>query len=121
MIDATPRTGEALPSTETMRSVSSFFIILPSKVLLAAIYLYKRLVSPMLPGFFGPSAACRFEPSCSCYAAEAVSRHGAVRGAALTLFRIARCNPLSSGGLDPVPPSTVARVSFRPRCVRSHP
>jgi putative membrane protein insertion efficiency factor len=121
VIDATARTGETINSIATVRIALSFFISLPSKGLLVAIDFYRRLVSPMLPGFFGPLAACRFEPSCSCYAAEAVSRHGAIRGAALTLFRIARCNPFCSGGLDPVPPSTFARASFRPRCVRSHP
>jgi putative membrane protein insertion efficiency factor len=118
VIDATPRTGETTIPPAAARSVFSFFISLPSNGLLAVIHSYQRLVSPMLPGFFGPSAGCRFEPSCSCYAAEAVRRHGAIRGAALTLFRIARCNPLSSGGLDPVPLSSFARASFRPRCVR---
>ncbi|WP_308301507.1 membrane protein insertion efficiency factor YidD [Frankia sp. AiPa1] len=46
---------------------------------------------------------CRFEPSCSAYALEAVCRHGAVRGAALALVRLLRCQPLSAGGYDPVP------------------
>jgi putative membrane protein insertion efficiency factor len=46
---------------------------------------------------------CRFEPSCSRYAEEAVRRHGAGRGAALALRRLARCHPFRPGGLDPVP------------------
>lgn len=59
--------------------------------------LYKLLLSP----FFGNS--CRFEPSCSDYALEAVERHGFWRGLFLALRRIVRCHPYSKGGLDPVP------------------
>jgi len=58
---------------------------------------YKRLVSPLLP------PACRYVPTCSEYAAEAVARHGVVRGAMLASWRLLRCNPLSRGGFDPVP------------------
>ena len=59
--------------------------------------LYKRLVSPLLP------PACRYVPSCSEYAAEAVARHGFVYGAILAGWRLLRCNPLARGGYDPVP------------------
>jgi uncharacterized protein len=59
--------------------------------------LYKRLISPLLP------ASCRYVPTCSEYAAEAVARHGAVHGTALAVWRILRCNPLARGGYDPVP------------------
>jgi uncharacterized protein len=59
--------------------------------------MYKRLVSPLLP------ASCRFVPTCSEYAAEAVARHGLVRGTALGFWRLLRCNPFSRGGYDPVP------------------
>jgi uncharacterized protein len=58
---------------------------------------YKRWISPMLP------PACRYVPSCSEYAAEAVARYGVVRGGALAAWRLVRCNPFVKGGYDPVP------------------
>jgi len=67
------------------------------RVALAAIQLYKILISPLFTG------SCRFMPSCSEYAREAVLRFGAVRGSMLTLRRLARCHPLGSHGFDPVP------------------
>jgi len=57
---------------------------------------YKRLVSPWLP----PS--CRYVPTCSVYAMEAVERHGAVRGSWMAMTRLLRCHPFAQGGYDPV-------------------
>ncbi|MCW3844607.1 membrane protein insertion efficiency factor YidD [Micromonospora yasonensis] len=66
-------------------------------MLLVPINGYRRWISPALP------ARCRFYPSCSAYAVEAVSRHGALRGAWLTVRRLSRCHPFHPGGYDPVP------------------
>jgi putative membrane protein insertion efficiency factor len=58
--------------------------------------LYRRLLSPLLP------AACRFYPSCSCYAIESFEKYGVGRGMYLTVRRLAKCHPFHPGGYDPV-------------------
>jgi len=68
-----------------------------ASLLLAGVRFYRRFVSPALP----PS--CRFTPSCSAYAVEALERHGALRGSWLTARRLLRCGPWHPGGHDPVP------------------
>jgi putative membrane protein insertion efficiency factor len=70
---------------------------LPRWLLVTLIRGYQRVLSPVLP----PS--CRFRPSCSQYALEAVRRHGALRGSWLAARRLARCHPFHPGGFDPVP------------------
>ncbi|KAA2263770.1 membrane protein insertion efficiency factor YidD [Solihabitans fulvus] len=67
-------------------------------MLLLPVHVYRRTLSPLLP----PS--CRFHPSCSAYAVEALTVHGALRGSWLAVRRLARCGPWHPGGLDPVPP-----------------
>lgn len=69
----------------------------PRQVLMGLVRAYRLLLSPWL------GAGCRFEPSCSVYALEALNRHGAAAGSYLTLKRIARCQPWCAGGCDPVP------------------
>jgi len=66
-------------------------------ILLAFLDLYRAALRPWLP------ASCRFFPSCSDYASDAISTHGAWRGLALAVLRILRCHPLHPGGHDPVP------------------
>ncbi|MFW3172776.1 membrane protein insertion efficiency factor YidD [Geodermatophilus sp. CPCC 206100] len=65
--------------------------------LVAAVRVYQREVSPRRP------PVCRYQPTCSAYAVEALERHGAARGSWLTLRRLARCRPGAAGGADPVP------------------
>lgn len=67
------------------------------KLLLAALRFYKSQISPALP------SACRYSPTCSEYAMQAVERYGAVRGSLLAIRRVLSCNPFARGGYDPVP------------------
>ncbi|HHP7233448.1 MAG TPA: membrane protein insertion efficiency factor YidD [Desulfobacterales bacterium] len=69
----------------------------PAKIALALIKVYQYTLSPV----FGP--ACRFSPSCSEYAYQAVQRYGAMRGSYLAVRRLLRCHPFHPGGIDPVP------------------
>ncbi|HEX3335813.1 MAG TPA: membrane protein insertion efficiency factor YidD [Jatrophihabitans sp.] len=83
-----------------------------ARVLLAVIGFYRTAISPALP----PS--CRYTPSCSAYAAQAIDMHGAGRGSWLALRRLLRCHPFHAGGHDPVPPRVlpggdVARLTSR--------
>ena len=70
---------------------------LPRRTLVAGVLAYRFALKPWLGN------ACRFEPSCSAYALEALRRHGAMAGAALGTARLVRCHPWCEGGLDPVP------------------
>lgn len=70
-----------------------------TRLLIALLRVYRRLISPLLP------PACRFHPSCSVYAMEALEKHGLVQGCKLTAHRLRRCHPFHPGGLDPVPPA----------------
>jgi putative membrane protein insertion efficiency factor len=81
------------------------------RVAVAPIVVYQRLVSPLL----GPR--CRYYPSCSEYAAQAVMRYGILRGVVLAAWRVLRCNPWSHGGIDPVEAQSI----FRPRPAHTPP
>ncbi|MBQ7656750.1 MAG: membrane protein insertion efficiency factor YidD [Clostridia bacterium] len=80
------------------------------RALLSMICFYRRRVSPGLP------YACRFTPTCSEYAEEAIRRFGAVRGGQLAARRLLRCHPFAKGGYDPVPeaPSAIIRRDENP-------
>ncbi len=70
----------------------------------AGVHAYRWTLRPLL------GMQCRFEPSCSAYALDALARHGAARGAWLAAWRILRCNPWHQGGHDPVPPVAGQRM-----------
>ena len=74
------------------------------RALIGLVKAYRLLLSPWL------GQSCRFEPTCSVYAIEALERHGAAKGSYLTLHRIARCQPWCQGGHDPVPPKSPCRT-----------
>ncbi len=71
----------------------------PRRIGVGLVHAYQLLLSPFLGG------ACRFEPSCSAYAITAIERHGLLKGLRLSLVRVAKCHPLGSHGIDPVPPA----------------
>ena len=70
---------------------------IPQRSMMVMLRFYKRQISPALP------PCCRYFPTCSEYAMQAVTKYGAVKGGWLALRRVARCNPLHKGGYDPVP------------------
>jgi len=80
---------------------SGTHVSVPARVLVRAVRGYQRRLSP-LKG----APTCRFTPTCSEYAAQALEVHGALRGSLLAASRILRCHPLNPGGYDPVPPAT---------------
>jgi putative membrane protein insertion efficiency factor len=79
-----------------------------TRLLLLPIRLYQRLISPVL----GPH--CRFAPTCSQYAVEALQAHGPLRGSWLAVRRISRCHPWNPGGHDPVPPAGASSATMDP-------
>jgi len=78
--------------------------VIVKRCLLAAIRFYRRFLSPLKP-----MPSCRFLPTCSCYALEAIEKRGVVVGTAKAAWRIVRCNPLCKGGYDPVDRRNQAR------------
>ena len=75
------------------------------RIWLAPVIAYQRAISPLLP------ARCKYHPTCSAYAVQAVERYGILRGSVLAVWRLLRCNPWSHGGFDPVTAQTLFRSS----------
>jgi uncharacterized protein len=84
------------------------------RLVLAPIRFYQRAISPLLP------RRCKYHPTCSQYAVEAVREFGALRGAVLAAWRVLRCNPFSHGGYDPVDQQRIFRAPAAPRAPSSH-
>ncbi len=87
--------------TNPSKSVTSDRPSVAARIALGILRIYRAIVSPMIMGIYGP--ACRFEPSCSEYAHQAIAAYGVIRGGAMAAQRLARCHPLGGHGHDPVP------------------
>jgi uncharacterized protein len=85
-------------------------------LLIALLRAYRWLVSPLLVALFSPQGICRYTPSCSEYAIEAVRVHGAWRGGRLAVQRLLRCHPWGDCGHDPVPPVETSPEPALPAC-----
>jgi uncharacterized protein len=81
---------------------------LAARAILALLHFYRMAVSPLRP------PACRYQPSCSAYAVEAIEIHGALRGSGLAVRRLLRCHLLHAGGHDPVPPRVGKQTTASP-------
>ncbi|MEX1119416.1 MAG: membrane protein insertion efficiency factor YidD [Terrimicrobiaceae bacterium] len=81
-----------------------------STLLIHLLKIYSWIASPVIHALCGPGCGCRFEPSCSVYAMEAIREHGSLRGVWLAMGRLVRCQPWGGCGYDPVP--TAADVKF---------
>src|ERR1700733_15329460 len=100
-----------IPSQTMTRPISGAAPILSARrVLSFLIQIYRHTLSPAQTFLFGAQTGCRFTPTCSQYALEAIEQHGAAAGSLLAVKRICRCHPLGGCGHDPVP----ARVVFHP-------
>lgn len=89
------------PSNSKTTATLSFFMRFPRQALLLLLSVYQLVLSPLL----GPR--CRFHPTCSNYAKQAIKQHGLIRGCSLTLTRLSKCHPFHQGGVDEVPGNTV--------------
>lgn len=99
-----------MPYITRGRSMLNILMLSTRYCLLALIYGYRAILSPLLP------PACRYLPSCSVYAAGALHKHGVFHGILLTLKRLARCHPWGGSGYDPVPEPDVFSNSSNHRC-----
>jgi hypothetical protein len=80
-----------------------WFLSAPKMALIAVVLFYQVALSPIKFAIFGPASRCRFQPTCSQYALEALRKHGVLRGSWLALKRLVRCHPWGAFGPDPVP------------------
>lgn len=102
-LGAAPTPAPVLRGEVATPPVFVWIVSLPVRLLDAAIWLYQKTASPALNAL-NPHCGCRFAPTCSHYAREALREHGLITGVALTVVRLAKCGPWHPGGLDPVPP-----------------
>ena len=96
--EGTPECSSAVAEEKTQQGSGVRITFSAAGILLIPILFYKKCISPLFP------PCCRFTPTCSTYAVEAIMTHGAWRGLWLTVKRIVRCNPWGGHGYDPVPP-----------------
>ncbi|MEW6159765.1 MAG: membrane protein insertion efficiency factor YidD [Verrucomicrobiota bacterium] len=82
-------------------------------MLVALVRLYRWVLSPAKTVLFGPLGRCRYSPTCSQYALEALQQHGAWNGGLLALKRLCRCHPWGGCGHDPVPPARTSNLEFK--------
>lgn len=108
VLGAGGRAAGAAAALRETRAVGAAARSLGAWALLFLLRLYMMLLAPFVGG------ACKFYPSCSNYAYEAVARHGARRGSMLALKRLLRCRPFTQGGVDPVPEELPERQELRP-------
>lgn len=94
---------------------------LAQHILLSLVRLYRMVISPALGAFFGPAGGCRFTPTCSAYAADAVRSHGAVRGSWLATKRLCRCHPWGGCGHDPVPENKFSSTQTKAQSIAASP
>lgn len=81
-----------------MKRVGAFLLLVPRNACVGILTAYRAVISPLY------GQVCKYHPSCSHYALQAIQQHGVVRGVGLGVWRILRCNPWSAGGVDDVPP-----------------
>ncbi len=97
----------------SLRMTVSWAFSLPARAASGLIWVYQRAVSPALAAL-NPACGCRFAPTCSHYAREALRERGLLAGLGLTLRRLVKCGPWHPGGADPVPPGRFSCVRIRP-------
>jgi hypothetical protein len=122
MKKAEGRMKKSNPARNRVAFRHSIFYLLPSTFFIFLVRLYRLTLSPAKAFLFGPAAQCRFQPSCSQYAIEALKTHGAITGGWLAAKRVCRCHPWGECGEDPVPlvksvvrrsPLSVSQAPFR--------